>query len=996
MGAVGGLLGVNGGTQGTGISGPQGAPIEVAVGSRQSDAAYKSSENALQQQHDLVKALQGQNAIQKQTAQYNQAQALSNALAGANGVGNQSQALAAQQQLAQQQQATAGQYQDIAAGRGPNPAAAMLNQATGQNVANQAAMMAGQRGAASNVGMMARQAGQLGANTQQQAVGQGAVMQANQQIAGLQGLSGQQQAIGATNQNVAGIAAQQLAAQQAQQQALAGQAAGMMGNLQGANTAYNQAAQGQQAAMLGQITAQNNANVASTGNVNSANAGLAGKTIEGQQAMIGGMMGGAGGGAAGLGTPSPPPGAAAAGAQGGAVENGTVMHLADGGMSSGFASSYGQVLNNIGQAGADSFSGMGGDNSGSKSLNKGMGQFASGIRTAAMAPSPVVPMTGGDGGMKSMAQAPAFADGGLAAGGGKVEAESPDQKAVKPGNSYANDKVPAMLSEGEIVIPRDVLQSPDPIRAAADFVAQTLSKRNSKAQGGMIYAADGADLAQQEQPAMQVAEAQPQAIPVAPKTPAQEAQDANNEDLLLQQDFAAGKIHPQTYGDLFAKRDTLGKVGTLFGLIVAGAGAGLTHSPNVVMDMMNKEIERDLEAQKQSNTNAQNWYNAAKAHELQKHQQQEIDARSQGNRVENVGKALESDITRERLKQTAPGADLSASNAMRDQLIATTADAKAANGMRIGLGQTFQNHINQMPPGPAKATAQNVLNSQILPAIGAKNAETNQKATAKKQAIQALSASAANPSGEAKEPWDIGDAPSPVNDKVFNTGKMRGETNLPGFGHGAGNIDPGVAGKITAELPAVKGNREAAYQWYKAFHQLYNAPNAGQAPGMSEAGGLLGAGVGALSALIPGVGPLVASGVGGATAGAGALLGKLGQKTFETERTRLKDMMIAQLKNSNITKDEAESMAESMLPKWNDDTKSAERAFKLGLQHFKDQEKVLGSTLTTEGAKTPGLYQPMPDLKFIPRKEKQKKEKSKIEKDMMKIGAGLGYGSAED
>src|ERR1035437_2296226 len=47
-----------------------------------------------------------------------------------------------------------GQLQGVASGTGPNPAMAALNQATGANVANQSAMMAGQRGAGANVGMM--------------------------------------------------------------------------------------------------------------------------------------------------------------------------------------------------------------------------------------------------------------------------------------------------------------------------------------------------------------------------------------------------------------------------------------------------------------------------------------------------------------------------------------------------------------------------------------------------------------------------------------------------------------------------------------------------------------------------------------------------------------------------------------------------------------------------------------------------------------------------
>jgi hypothetical protein len=65
----------------------------------------------------------------------------------------------------------------------------------------------------------------------------------------------------------------------------------------------------------------------------------------------------------------------------------------------------------------------------------------------------------------------------LAAKGGAVKTTGPGQKAVTKGDSYKNDKVPALLSQGEIVIDKDTLNKPDPVRAAAEFVARTLAKR---------------------------------------------------------------------------------------------------------------------------------------------------------------------------------------------------------------------------------------------------------------------------------------------------------------------------------------------------------------------------------------------------------------------------------------------------------------------------------------------------------------------------------------
>ena len=98
------------------------------------------------------------------------------------------------------------------------------------------------------------------------------------------------------------------------------------------------------------------------------------------------------------------------------------------------------------------------------------------------------------------------------------------------------------------------------------------------------------------------------------------AENFGREDAAWQHDIANGHISPQTYADLFANKSTLGKIGTIFGLLVSGAGAGLTRQPNALLEMMNKEIERDLNAQATSKTNAQNY--------LKLHMQQAINEAS--------------------------------------------------------------------------------------------------------------------------------------------------------------------------------------------------------------------------------------------------------------------------------------------------------------------------------------------------------------------------------
>lgn len=210
-GGIAGLLGSAGGAGGTGFNTPSG------TNGAQINQAYTQSQNALTNQNALANTLTPQAAT----------------------------AVNAQNVLA-------GQFANQALGQGPNVATNVLNQATAGNVANQAALMAGQRGAGSNPALIARQAAQQGAATQQQAVGQAATMQAQQQIAAEQ-------------------AGAQLAGNQIAQ-------------TQGATTANTQANQGEQGILQGANTANNNIQ-----------GQLANTTMQGQQGLIGGVLNGVGG-----------------------------------------------------------------------------------------------------------------------------------------------------------------------------------------------------------------------------------------------------------------------------------------------------------------------------------------------------------------------------------------------------------------------------------------------------------------------------------------------------------------------------------------------------------------------------------------------------------------------------------------------------------------------------------------------------------------------------
>jgi hypothetical protein len=376
----------------------------------QANSAYGTAQGALTGQQQLASALQGQ-TTQGAAEQTSLAQA-----------------------LAQQ-----------AAGGGPNPAQAQLAQNTSTNVANQAALMAGQRGASGNVGLMARQAAQQGAATQQQAVGQAATLQAQQQLAA--------------------------------QQQLQSLAASQVGQGTSAANSYSAAAQNEQGNILSSINAQNNANVAQQSNENSTNSGMAQTNANNSAGAVGGLINSAGGAAASL----------ASFAKGGMVGDDPApnkklakvakkdrlplpdhikgmaaifhpKHFADGGEVTNIGSPQDMSPNSGPIANSSPLKSqaqwkVGGGKPAPAGASSGGSQLVSGLA--------------GDGGSGGMASAATL----LASDGAVV----PGKAKVK-GNSEKNDTVPAMLSAGEIVLPRSVTQSDDPVANSAKFVAALLEK----------------------------------------------------------------------------------------------------------------------------------------------------------------------------------------------------------------------------------------------------------------------------------------------------------------------------------------------------------------------------------------------------------------------------------------------------------------------------------------------------------------------------------------
>lgn len=465
LGTVNGALGLNDNYQ------AGSANIQQGTNTAQLNNAYQGVQQGLGYQQDLASTLAPQ----------------------------ATSAVASQNQLAAQLQAQAN-------GQGPNVAQNQLNQATGQNVANQSAMAAGQRGASSNVGLLARQAAMQGSGIQQQAAGQAATLGAEQQIAAQQG-----EANLASNQiSQAGQAGTNLtSAQQGEQNILQNAntsannaAVTMQSNLNNVNSQTAAANQNSASNMFGGITSGfggvGSIKFADGGDVDSDEDSNLGEFHAAQSSSSspsvaptsslpanqtnysdssGGSSGGSGAGAL-----------AALLAKGGAVQKGYMQRFAIGGItgnplisqgpSQPTQSFVGQYLNSSSAPSSPAVSAT-------SSLPENQTDYADSYQKqtpkqdqpqqVAGGSDPSDKIGDGDGTMRAATGGPVKKQ--LAAKGGGVRADNEKEKAKVKGNSYANDKVPALLSEGEIVLPREVTQSKDPVGNAAKFVQAVMAKK---------------------------------------------------------------------------------------------------------------------------------------------------------------------------------------------------------------------------------------------------------------------------------------------------------------------------------------------------------------------------------------------------------------------------------------------------------------------------------------------------------------------------------------
>lgn len=370
-----------------------------------------------------------------------------------NAIGNQG--LNNQKSVFGQQQGLADQLQAVANGNGPNTAGAMLQQSTNQNIAQAAGTVANTKGI--NPALAARLAGQQAGQMQQTSANQAAMLKAQQQLGAMSQL-GQQQ------NSMANLAGNQV-----------GQQMGMTNSL---GQGYNQAAQGNQGQLMGMQA-----------NVNQANAGIQAQTASAQgkavNDLFGGAMSGAGsammahGGQAGIAQ-----GGQAGIAQGGQTPEFASMGLNPGevGDSHGPKSNVGKMLSGMGRSQGNSTGpNQDGLYEGTKDFTSGLikafggGSHSTSENTAALTAAANQPMkTNQADGDMPVGGVMMAAYGGKAPknmkGGGPVPG-----KAKFKGDTLKNDTVPAMLSPGEMVVPRTIAQSGDPDKAKA-FIAALMAK----------------------------------------------------------------------------------------------------------------------------------------------------------------------------------------------------------------------------------------------------------------------------------------------------------------------------------------------------------------------------------------------------------------------------------------------------------------------------------------------------------------------------------------
>lgn len=482
----------------------------------------------------------------------------------------------------------------------------------------------------------------------------------------------------------------------------------------------------------------------------------------------------------------------------------------------------------------------------------------------------------------------------------------------------------------------------------------------------------------QDQP-QQEAQVEPQqlaskddVIPVVGQVPPeQDAAEMTAQHMALGDDLNQGRIKPETYNSLFESKSTLGKLGTLFGLMVSGAGSGLAGQSNSLLDMMNKTIQNDLDAQRENQKNKLNWYHAGIDYARSKADVNRTNAETSGIKTENISKG------------TKAATDIFGNVAAGIPELEGTSFAKS--GMMLTFVQQEQDRINRLAPGVAKQVAQNKLDTIVKPQIYNDIYRNNLIIAQKKHLLNTIN----NPTPIKKEqqvdPRDTGINQQNLNSKL-NLGRLLSAT--PEKVVAAGGIPVTDEPIVKSEQAGLSKNRNNYADFLYIFDRLAQLKNAGQIPYMRTIGSVA-------SSIGTGLGSILggaAGSIGGSVAGNAASHG-LGDLKDQYERERNVFVKTLRQRMAKGESDETQNeIIDSMLPSWLDSPKSREDAYKMGVQHFKSLENDV-STL-----KRYNLYKPIKDVPYVPSKfdkedkakEIEGKNEAKSMRDAIRQQTGFG------
>lgn len=490
------------------------------------------------------------------------------------------------------------------------------------------------------------------------------------------------------------------------------------------------------------------------------------------------------------------------------------------------------------------------------------------------------------------------------------------------------NSMPAYLAEGEEVPGQIENQDQDALqdenqdaKDAAEMAATQIPQPDGQQQNAM--------------PQQQPQDVSNPLVGVSPSQVAQEVHPHTSGDAKMQElmnkarDMAMGDVSPKTYSDLYADKGTLGKIGTIFGLIVGGAGSGLTGQPNALLSMMTKQIDQDFEKQKVNRENARNFLSLQYQHNVQRAQ---------------IADHMQS-ILNKRLQGTKEAAALK----------------QYFDSMGIKDGDEFLKNYNQKSEelwvDPEAIATGHYAAADHIEKIADKTKNPNIIATGK-QVADGLRAKGNQVIADAgprihKEAAASATQPSSIDRNKFFKATTSGAFTPSGFAPAKSTINPSDKNTVLSEVSALDNNRNGYKSWSDSFHKILGMPLAGQAPGA-----------------------FVANEIGKYIKGAGPAAAGLAEQ-FERDREVQLEYMMEHF-------DMDRSKANSLLPSWKDlrDPKKIAEVYRKGEMYFKNRETKLSPVLDQYASQIPGLKVPFEkqqiELRFpeMPKKENIAKGKS--------------------